>query len=81
MSYPSKKQKKCSNNTPKCQGSEKNGDSITDRIDIFKQAGGSKRVLHKTYKLNISQGKLDIELKPVKGKALICGVVIEPVKE
>ena len=60
------------------KGSENNGSSITDRIDIFKQAGGSKRVLHKTYKLNINQGKLDIELKPVKGNVLICGAVIEP---
>jgi len=52
----------------------------TDRVDVYRQAGGAKRVLAVAYPIELkAAGEIKVELMPVQGKALICGAVLEPV--
>ena len=51
-----------------------------ERVDIFDEAGGANRVATLSYALELSQPTaIELTLTPVKGKALICGAVLEPV--
>lgn len=51
-----------------------------DRVDIFQRTGGSHRVLRIAYPVELTKaGGIDVSLVPVKGKALICGVKLEPI--
>ena len=53
----------------------------TDRVDLFARAGGAHRVLELVYPVSLTaSGVVEVELTPVIGKALICGVVLEPVQ-
>ena len=52
-----------------------------DRVDLFARAGGAHRVLELVYPVSLTaSGVVEVELTPVIGKALICGVVLEPVR-
>jgi hypothetical protein len=54
----------------------------TDRIDIFEQAGQANRILARRYSVTLEKpGRVDVTLKPVNGKALLCGAVLEPVDD
>ncbi|MHC4687123.1 MAG: hypothetical protein ACYTEW_22865, partial [Planctomycetota bacterium] len=54
----------------------------TDRIDIFKQTGQDNRILVRRYPITLEEpGRVDVILEPVKGKALLCGAILEPVSE
>jgi hypothetical protein len=47
-------------------------------VDIFKQTGGANRILELVYPVKIDdRGELVLTLTPVKGKALISGLVLE----
>ena len=53
--------------------------SRIDAIDIFQHTRGTNRVLKIECPLHISNGKTpELTLKPVKGKALICGLIVSP---
>ena len=50
-----------------------------DRIDIFAAAGGANRVLVKTYAVKLAAaGSVQLNVTPEVGKAVLCGVAIEP---
>jgi hypothetical protein len=51
-----------------------------ERVDACRLAGGANRVVTLRYSLGVdTPGDVKVELTPVKGKALICGAVLEPV--
>ncbi len=53
----------------------------TDQIDIARQAGGHNRVLKRSYEVRLdAPGTVNVTLTPTKGKASLCGLVLEPVK-
>jgi rhamnogalacturonyl hydrolase YesR len=52
----------------------------TDRIDVFGQTGQANRILVRRYAVTLEEpSRVDVTLEPVKGKALLCGAVLEPV--
>jgi hypothetical protein len=52
----------------------------TDQIDIFKHTGQANRILVRRYPITLEKpGRIDVTLEPVKGKALLCGAILEPV--
>ena len=54
----------------------------TDRVDVFKRAGGANRLLELDYPVKLAApGPVTVELAPVIGKALVCGAVLEPVRQ
>ncbi|MGW8179672.1 MAG: hypothetical protein ACWGQW_13070, partial [bacterium] len=53
---------------------------IRERVDIVGRTGAENGILRLTHTLEIDQGFLSLKLIPVKGKALICGIVISPVR-
>ena len=51
-----------------------------DRIDIFRETGGHNRILERVYDVEVgSAGMVKVTLKPLAGKILLCGAVLEPV--
>ncbi|MBI5393946.1 MAG: hypothetical protein HZA91_01480, partial [Verrucomicrobia bacterium] len=55
-------------------------DGRADRVDIFQLAGGAKRVVELILPIELkSPGTVNVTLTPVKGRALVCGAVLEPV--
>lgn len=51
----------------------------TDRIDIFKQTSRANCVLVRSYPIELEKpGRIDVTLTPVRGKALLCGAILEP---
>ncbi len=53
--------------------------NIKDTIDVFAQTGGRFKVLEKIYPVQLEDdGYVQVNLKPRKGKALICGAILEP---
>jgi len=54
--------------------------AVGDTIDIMQRTGGTNKPLRSTYPVTLQQaGSIDITINPVKGSAIICGVIIEPV--
>jgi hypothetical protein len=54
---------------------------VSDRVDLFARAGGAKRPVELVYPINLAvPGVVELRLVPVTGKALLCGVVLEPDK-
>ncbi len=53
---------------------------VKERIDIVQRAGKGNQALILSYPIEISDGELDIILTPIVDKAMLCGVVIEPVQ-
>ena len=53
---------------------------VEDRIDVCQRAKGCKRILRLVYPLELKKpSDIKLELVPVKGKAILCGAVLEPV--
>jgi hypothetical protein len=53
-----------------------------DRIDIFKQTGGRHRILERVYDVTVgAAGAVKVTVKPIAGKILLCGAVLEPVSK
>ena len=51
----------------------------SQRVDLFQRAGGANRVVELTFPVVLtSTSPLTLTLKPVKGKALLCAVALEP---
>jgi hypothetical protein len=56
------------------------GTILDERVDIFADSGGRRRVLERVWPVKLDQpGSLTMTLTPVRGKVLICGAVLEPV--
>jgi hypothetical protein len=54
-------------------------DAAADRVDTFQRAGGARRVVAVVYSVAVgSAGVVNVVLTPVKGKAILCGAVLEP---
>jgi hypothetical protein len=54
-------------------------DAPLDRVDVFQRAGGARRVLALAYSIALkSAGAVDVTLTAVKGKIILCGIVVEP---
>ena len=54
-------------------------DIPADSVDIFSHAGGTGRMVRLTYPVTLkSAGAVALALTPVKGNAILCGVVLEP---
>jgi hypothetical protein len=50
----------------------------TDRIDIFKQTGQVNSIFILQYPVELQNpGSVNVTLKPVKDKAIICGAILE----
>jgi hypothetical protein len=55
------------------------GTPIRERIDIFAKTGAPCRVLEQTYAVNFDPtASLTVTLTPEIGKALLCGIMLEP---
>ncbi len=53
--------------------------SISDRVDLFDRAGGTNRAFALKYSLELLQpGTIELTLKPVRGRAFLCGAVLTP---
>ena len=53
---------------------------LCDRVDVFNRSGGTKRILELIYPVTLkSADAVEVELTPVKGSAILCGAVVEPV--
>lgn len=51
-------------------------------VDVFKEAGGANRLLERVFPVSLRQaGELSVTLTPVTGKAVLSGLVLEPVKK
>ncbi len=54
-------------------------DAPADQVDVFQRAGGARRVVALVYPVVLkSAGSVDVTLTPLKGKAILCGAVLEP---
>ena len=52
---------------------------VRERLDVFHLANGRHRVIERSYAVKVQgPGKLTLTLTPVTGKALISGVVVQP---
>lgn len=50
----------------------------SDTVDIFKETGGSNRLLERVFPVTLSKpGAITVTLTPVKGKAVISGMVLD----
>jgi hypothetical protein len=52
-----------------------------EQVDIVKLAGGPRRLIERVYPVRLevgSAGWIELRLTPIQGKALLCGVVVEP---
>ncbi|MEI6078473.1 MAG: hypothetical protein WCS94_23035, partial [Verrucomicrobiota bacterium] len=55
------------------------GDFPTDRVDRVSQESKVNHLVELVYPVTLkSAGAVDVTLTPVKGKAILCGVVLEP---
>ena len=58
----------------------KDAEAITDHVDLARKlAASGLAMVHLSYTVSIRH-ELRIEIKPEKGRAFLCGVVLEPVK-
>ena len=56
------------------------GSDRKERVDVFERVGAGNRVLKICYPLEIgATGAPEVKITPVEGRALICGVTLEPV--
>jgi hypothetical protein len=54
------------------------GAQLTERVDIFRLAGHKNRMIARPYRLTLRQpDAVEVTLKPVTGKAMICGAVLQ----
>ena len=53
---------------------------ITDRIELAGRMDRKRHLAKLSYTLRIDRGQLEVELKPVRGKVPLAGVVIEPLE-
>jgi len=57
-----------------------NGAVAEERVDVFANSGGSRRVLERAWPVKLDRaGCVTVTLTPVKGKVLVCGAMLEPV--
>jgi hypothetical protein len=48
-------------------------------VDVFREAGGASRLVERAIPVTLRKpGEIAVTLTPVKGKAVICGLVLEP---
>ena len=53
--------------------------SARETIDVFQLAGGAHHLLERSYPIQLdAAGTIELRLDPVRGQALLCGVVVEP---
>ena len=51
-----------------------------DRVDVFSRAGKANRIVELAYPVTLkTAGAVAVTLTPVKGSAILCGAVLEPV--
>jgi len=51
-----------------------------DRVDIFKETGRANCILERGYPVRLeAPGAVSLTLTPVRGKAVLCGAVLEPI--
>ncbi|MCP4376359.1 MAG: hypothetical protein GY794_09315, partial [bacterium] len=51
-----------------------NGKEVLKNFDVVAAAGGTKKVVAKTFKFSKTDGPIEIKLQAVSGKTLLCGV-------
>jgi len=57
------------------------GNSDADSVDVFKEAGGANKLLERVFPVTLrAPGEVTVTLTPIKGKAVISGVVLERVE-
>ena len=55
---------------------------VLEKMDIYRIAGGRHRLIERTYPVRIEAKKggcIELRLTPITGRALLCGVTVEPV--
>lgn len=58
-----------------------NGKVVEERVDIFAASGGRQRALERVWPVKLDRpGVVTVTLTPAKGKALVCGAALEPVR-
>lgn len=56
--------------------------NTVDRIDMAGQMGRNKSILTPNYHVRLEKpGRVDVTLKPVQGKAILCGAILMPESE
>jgi len=56
--------------------------AITDQIDIYKLTGGRNRAIALHYPVTLPKpGNISVKLVAVKGKAIICGTILERIED
>jgi hypothetical protein len=49
-------------------------------VDIFQQTGQANQILELSYPVQVGPaGQVEVTLTPERGKALICGAILEPI--
>ncbi len=51
---------------------------VRDHVDLRQKSADNSGVVTASYPVNIDQGYLQLDIKPVAGKVHLCGVVLEP---
>ena len=53
-----------------------------EQVDVVKLAGGPRRLIERVYSIRLESsgsGGIELRLTPVRGHAVLCGVVVDPV--
>jgi hypothetical protein len=60
----------------------KSSDGKPDRIDVFKECGQANRIHQRDYEITLDKpGDVEVKLQPVLGKAILSGIVLEPIPD
>lgn len=56
-------------------------DNASEIVDVFKEAGGANRMVERVFPVKLKRkGHVTVTLTPIKGKAVISGLVLEPIQ-
>ncbi len=60
--------------------SVRSGEVVQEKqLDIFKATGRRARAMRMTFPVGVGDsGQVELTVTPVKGKAVVCGVILEP---
>lgn len=55
------------------------GKTMLPAVDVAELAGGALRAIRRSFEIDVSGGKLDLQFVPVKGDAIVSALAVEPV--
>ena len=54
------------------------GTAVQEKLDVPRRSGDGGRLMQFSYPIQITQGDLQLSVRPVEGAVLVCGVVLDP---